>query len=144
MAEAGRKKEEKKTEEQSQELYGEDPFDADQLRASWNLFAEQKKQEGRDVEYAILTQDFYLKEKYTIVLQLTNTVKINILDRFRSDLITYLKTELNNRHIQIETELLEEEKAYRPYTNKEKFEYLATKKPILKDLQERLGLDPDL
>jgi len=96
------------------------------------------------VEYAILMQDHYMKDDHTIVLQLTNSVKIPILDRFRSDLITHLKKELNNRHIQLETELLEEEQAYRPYTNKEKFEYLANKKPLLKKFQERLGLDPDM
>jgi len=29
------------------------------------------------------------------------------------------------------------------YTNKEKFDLLAEKNPLLKELKERLGLDPD-
>ena len=29
------------------------------------------------------------------------------------------------------------------YTNKEKFEHLAEKNPLLKELKEKLGLDPD-
>ena len=131
------------TQEDVGEFYGEKPFETDQLKAAWNEFAQQRKKAGKDVEYAVLTQDYYLKDTYTIVLQLTNSVKIPILDRFRSDLITHLKTTLDNRHIQIETELLEEEQSYRPYTNREKFDYLADKNPMLRDLQEKLGLDPD-
>jgi DNA polymerase-3 subunit gamma/tau len=114
------------------------------LKASWTEFAESRKAAGKDVEYAVLKQDFFLKDEHTIVLQLTNSVKIPILDRFRADLITHLKTQLDNRHIQLETQLLEEEQSFRPYTNKEKFDYLAEKRPILRTLQERLGLDPDL
>ena len=66
-----------------------------------------------------------------------------ILDKFRSDLITYLKTRLNNRHLKLETEITKIEKSHTPYTNSEKFEFMAEKKPILKELKNRLGLDPD-
>lgn len=66
-----------------------------------------------------------------------------ILDRFRSDLITYLKSSLNNRHIKLETELKEDEQSKVPYTNKEKFDFMAEKKPILNELRNRLGLDTD-
>ncbi len=136
--------EKRKESDEPQEIYGEDPFTAEELKKAWDEFAASKKKEGKDIEHAILKQDHYLKDEHTIVLQLTNSVKIPILDKFRADLITHLKSTLNNRYIQLETELLEEEQAYRPYTNKEKFEYLAEKKPLLKELQERLGLDPDM
>lgn len=126
------------------EYYSEKPFDSEALKVAWDEFARQRKASGKDVEYAVLTQDFYLRDDHTIVLQLTNSVKIPILDRFRSDLITHLKSTLDNRHIQLETELLEEEQSYRPYTNREKFDYLAEKNPMLRTLQEKLGLDPDL
>ncbi len=90
-----------------------------------------------------MDQPIRIKDKYTVILPLTNAVKINILDKFRSDLITHLKTVLDNRHITLETELLQEEASYKPYTNKEKFDYLIQKKPVLQDLKDRLGLDPD-
>jgi len=32
----------------------------------------------------------------------------------------------------------------KPRTPKEKFEHLAAKNPVLKELKDRLGLDPDL
>lgn len=86
----------------------------------------------------------YLKEDgTTIILKLTNSVNLDTLDRFRSDLITHLKSKLNNRQIKLETELIEGSKQKMIYTNKEKFEYLAEKKPVLNLLKDRLGLDPD-
>jgi len=121
-----------------------DAFSFEDLTKHWNDFADQKKSVGRDVEYTVLKQEMRLQEDgTTIVLQLTNSVKIDILDRFKSDLITYLKSKLNNRNLKLETELIEEKKQKMIYTNKEKFEYLAEKKPVLNILKDRLGLDPD-
>ncbi|MEQ8927764.1 MAG: hypothetical protein RLO81_18245 [Fulvivirga sp.] len=125
------------------ELYGEDKFTEEELLTTWNDFAEKAKAEGRDSEYAVLKQNVRLENEHTIIITFTNSVKLVILDKFRSDLITYLKTKLNNRHIKLETELKEEEQSKVPYTNGEKFEFMSEKKPILKELKNRLGLDPD-
>lgn len=135
---------EKAKQEDPEEQFGLDAFDFEQLSTQWNDFANQKKAAGRDVEYTVMKQDMYLREDgTTIVLKLTNSVKIDILDKFRSDLITHLKSKLNNRNLKLETELVEEENQKMIYTNKEKFEYLAEKKPVLNLLKDRLGLDPD-
>ena len=91
----------------------------------------------------VLQQEIYLKDLTTVVIKLTNAVKIDILDRFRSDLVTHLKSKLNNGKLVLEIELVKEEAKRMIYTNKEKFDYLAEKKPILKQLKDRLGLDPD-
>lgn len=109
----------------------------------WDEFATKTKEEGRDSEYAVLKQDIRLEEKHKVIISFTNSVKMVILDKFRSDLISHLKGKLNNRHITLETELHEEERSKVPYTNAEKFEYMAEKKPILNELKNRLGLDPD-
>lgn len=135
---------EKAAKEEPEEQFGLDPFNLDQLTACWNEFADQKKSAGRDVDYTVLKQEMTLKEDgTTILLHLTNLVNIDTLDRFRSDLITHLKSRLNNRMIKLETELVEEKKQKMIYTNKEKFDYLAEKKPVLNLLKDRLGLDPD-
>lgn len=125
------------------ELYGENPFTEDQLKQEWKSFADASKAAGRDSEYAVLKQEIRLENKHTIIITFTNSVKLMILDKFRSDLITHLKTKLNNRHIKLETEITEEEKSSIPYTNGEKFEYMAEQKPLLNELKNRLGLDPD-
>lgn len=91
----------------------------------------------------VLQQEISLKDDSTILLKLNNAVNIDILDRFRSDLISYLKRQLNNGKITLETEVLKEDTKRMIYTNKDKFDYLAEKNPILNQLRERLGLDPD-
>lgn len=130
-------------EKDDNEVYGEKEFSEDELKQAWNEFADTRKSKGKNSEFTVMDQPIRLKDKHTIILPLTNAVKINILDKFRADLITHLKTTLDNRHIRLETELLKEEAAYKPYTNKEKFEYLIEKKPVLRELKDRLGLDPD-
>lgn len=91
----------------------------------------------------VLQQEISLKDDSTILLKLNNAVNIDILDRFRSDLISYLKRQLNNGKVTLETEVLKEDTKRMIYTNKDKFDYLAEKNPILNQLRERLGLDPD-
>ena len=144
MEEVAEEEKEKKSKTvDDDELYGEDSFTEEQLKNEWNYFAEAAKEAGRDSEYAVLKQQVRLTDKHIIVITFTNSVKVMILDKFRSDLITHLKTRLNNRHIKLETEIKEEEKSAIPYTNGEKFEFMAEKKPILNELKNRLGLDPD-
>lgn len=91
----------------------------------------------------ILSQEMELSDNNTITLKLTNSVKEVILDKFRSDLVHYLKSKLNNGGLRLVTQLLEEDAKKMIYTNKEKFNHLAEKKPILNELRDRLGLDPD-
>lgn len=129
--------------EEPEETFGEEPFTEEKLRSIWNDYSEKTKAAGRDSEYAVLKQEFRLENSHTIIITFTNSVKMMILDKFKSDLITHLKGTLNNRHVKLETELKEDNSTRVPYTNREKFEYLAEKKPILKELQNRLGLDPD-
>ncbi|UII21203.1 hypothetical protein [Fulvivirga ligni] len=90
-----------------------------------------------------MKQEFYLKDETTIVIKCLNPVKIDILDRFRPELASHLKRTLNNRFIVLETELVEAKAQRMIYTNHEKFNYLMEKQPLLRDLRDRLGLDPD-
>lgn len=91
----------------------------------------------------VLQQETYMKDEYTVVIKITNPVQHNLLDRFRSDLTVHLKTKLNNGKINIDTEQVEENSQRKYYTNSDKFRYLAEKKPIINQLKDRLGLDPD-
>jgi len=129
--------------EEPEETFGNAPFTFEQLKKHWDDFANQKKAEGKDSGHMVLNQDIELIDDTTIKLPLTNSVKEVILDKFRSDLVQHLKSKLNNGNIKLVTHLLEAEETKMIYTNKEKFDHLAEKKPILNQLRERLGLDPD-
>jgi DNA polymerase-3 subunit gamma/tau len=143
LEESKLKEESTQIKEEVVETYGDATFTEAELRKTWEDFAVKTKEEGRDSEYAVLKQEFRLENDHIIIITFTNSVKLMILEKFKTDLIKHLKSVLNNRHIKLETELKEEESSKIPYTNREKFEYLAEKKPILNELKDRLGLDPD-
>jgi hypothetical protein len=106
----------------------------------WNEFAEQKK--NQVAEYHLLKQPFSFQNNL-ITLTLTNPVEEQMLQSIKADLLTFLRDKLSNGLIQLESELLQQETRKIAYTNKEKFEALVEKNPLLKTLQEKFGLDPE-
>ncbi|MEQ1586404.1 MAG: DNA polymerase III subunit gamma/tau, partial [Cyclobacteriaceae bacterium] len=94
-------------------------------------------------EYHLLNQPFTFRNS-TITLSLTNPIEEPILTSIKQELLTYLREKLNNNSLKVEGHMQEQQQGKKiAYTNKEKFEHLAEKNPLLKDLKERLGLDPD-
>jgi DNA polymerase-3 subunit gamma/tau len=66
-----------------------------------------------------------------------------MLANIKTELVEYVRNSLKNQSIQIVGELREAEQRKVIYTNREKFDYLVQKNPILKELKDRLGLDTD-
>jgi len=129
----------KQTEEKKQAPVDR-PLSMDEVKQVWMSFAELKK--GQIAEYNLLSRDFELNGNM-IVLPLNNPVEEPLLQGIRTSLITYLRDKLSNSSINVTGVLQQVEGKKIIYTNKEKFDYLADKNPILKTLQERFGLDPD-
>ena len=135
-------KENPATEEVIEKTPGETAFTLEELQKHWGAFAEKKKMEGKDSAYNLLQHDKRLEEN-KIIISLSNAVQIDLLDHFRSDLVNFLRHQLDNRRIDLEIEIPKEESKKMIYTNKEKYEYLVEKKPLLNELKNRLGLDTD-
>lgn len=78
-----------------------------------------------------------------LTIRLANPIEEPMLALVKSDLVDFLRQKLNNNSIQV-TGLLQEFQSKKvAYTNKDKFEHLADKNPILNELRIRFGLDPD-
>jgi hypothetical protein len=92
-------------------------------------------------EYSLLQRDFELKNN-VIVLQLTNPVEEPLLQSIKSDLVDFLKSRLSS-DVLVEGVVLKTSSKKVIYTNKEKFDHMAEKNPLLFELRERLGLDTD-
>lgn len=110
------------------------------LTKAWDEFAELKKTQAG--EYSILTRGFELNEN-KITIQLANLVEEPLLQGIRTQLTAYLRDKLNNSNINVFGVMQAFETKRVAYTNKEKFDFLAEKNPILLELKERLGLDTD-
>lgn len=66
-----------------------------------------------------------------------------MLTNLRSDLTTFLRDRLHNQSINITGELRVADERKVIYTNREKFDYLVARNPMLRELKDRLGLDTD-
>jgi len=120
----------------------EETFGKDDLDRQWQAFISTKKEAGSDQEVMMLKEPYVLEDK-TVTLKLSNEVLKITFDKMKSDLQGFLRTNLKNGKIILKAEVEELGEENMIYTNKEKFEHLAKKHPELKELQQKLGLDPD-
>ncbi len=116
------------------------PVILNELRHVLQEFAELRK--NQQAEYHLLTRNFSFAEN-VVTLPLSNPIEEPLLQSIKMQLTAYLRDKLNNSSISVRGMLQETEARKVAYTNKEKFDHLAEKNPLLKELKERLGLDPD-
>ncbi len=135
------KEETKKEDKNGTQTKAEAPVNENQLRQVWTVYAETKK--NQMAEYHLLNQPFTFRNNL-ITLSLTNPIEEPILTSIKQELLTYLREKLGNNSLQVEGHMQEQQQGKKiAYTNKEKFEHLAEKNPLLKELKDKLGLDPD-
>ena len=118
------------------------PFTFEQLQATWKKYTQIRESIGRSSEVIMLDREISLVDN-VIQLVLDNTLQIDLLNDFKADLMTYLRENLQNSSIQLHASVSQQETKYRPYTQAEKFAFLAQKHPALIDLKNALGLDFD-
>ena len=93
--------------------------------------------------YHLLSQGFEFRDTKVIV-PLHNHFQETLLDEMKLDLLTFLREQLSNDSIQLGGEIktvADDKKVL--YTNREKFDHLIEKNPIVKELKDRFGLDTD-
>jgi hypothetical protein len=117
-----------------------EPYSEEQLREVWNAYADQRKK--FQAEYQMLSQP-YRKEGSMITVDLLSPVHETMLNNIKSELVAFLRERLRNNTIQVTGQLQTEQDKKIIYTNREKFDFLAEKNPMLKELKDRLGLDTD-
>jgi hypothetical protein len=116
------------------------PFTIDQLRSVWNEFAEQRKKFA--AESQMLSQEIELRE-HLVVLHIHNPVQESMLLNIKTELAAFLRDKLKNTAVNVVGELKEVEERKKIYSQREKFDYLVSKNPLLKEMKDRLGLDTD-
>jgi len=123
---------------------GEDDYTEEALDKVWEEFINVRKdQTGKESETILLRQHKELTEGHKIVLHLGNPVQEQLLAEIQSDLAGHLRRALNNKNISVEGVVTEVEHVKTPYTNREKFEYMAEKNPVVRKLITQLGFDPE-
>jgi len=112
-----------------------------EVKAKWLEFAEQKKNEPR-LYSSLKTYIPTIKEKNTLILAIINQSQKDILEKLRGEVLSFLKTELQNSNIELIITIAEQAtKSTRPYSNNDKYLYLKEINPTLTKLQKTFNLD---
>lgn len=116
------------------------PFTDDELAEVWSKLAESRKDQA--AIYHLLSRG-YLREGNTLIIHLNNPVEEPLLQSMKTDLVSYLRESLSNNSLQLKSHMVAMAANKMIYTNKEKFEAMAQKNPLLLELRDKFGLDPD-
>jgi DNA polymerase-3 subunit gamma/tau len=85
-----------------------------------------------------------LKENNVLELNLDNKAQELTMKERKIDLLDFLRSELRNNSIQLETVLVETVSQSKPYTQEEKYKAMLERNPELKTLREALDLELEL
>ncbi len=118
------------------------PYTREQLQEAWNQFILKREAVGRASEAVMLNRDFDVVDG-VIQLGLDNAVQMGLLQDFKADLMHHLRDSLQNSHIHLHAFVNDHQVQRMPYTQAEKFAFLAEKNPALHELKSALGLDFD-
>jgi DNA polymerase III subunit gamma/tau len=122
---------------------GNKPFTFDELQVVWDKLIKDLESRKRFSEYVILNRKFAL-DGSTIHIEVDNEIQTDLLTiSLRTEVLTYLRKELNNSTIHLEVVVSKEEAKTMIYTQADKFKFMAEKNPALHDLRSVLGLDYD-
>ncbi len=109
---------------------------------TWRAYAEKIKATHEGSFYTILTSSIPDLDGNTILLELNNSTQPPLLDRYRSELLGFLREELQAPALDLQYKVLDaEEGDSRPYSDKEKYEAMKAKNPALEKLRIALNLD---
>ncbi len=117
-------------------------FTLENLDGIWNIFKAKREEEDNKLELLLLQEPYEL-EGNIVTIKISNGAAESSFEKFRGDLLMALRDGLENDSVILKSEVVDVAREKMLYTDKEKFEHLKKKYPALKDLQERLGLDPE-
>jgi DNA polymerase-3 subunit gamma/tau len=134
-------------EEEDPYLKGDDQedFTMDTFLKHWNDYAAKIKTEGGNMSlFTIFTTNTpEMKEPYRFEVVVGNKSQETLFRDEKPNILNYLRTNLRNFNLEVQTRIDEVKAAKRPYTTTEKFQHMATKNPQLAELKRRFNLDLD-
>lgn len=82
-----------------------------------------------------------LNENHTVTIGVDNRMVASDITGMRTRIETYLRQQLQNRHLTLNVVLEESQTTHRIYSRVEQFQILEKRNPALKKLKEALDLD---
>ena len=120
------------------------PFTQQQLQTVWDNYTQQVKQKRKESLYATLTGNKpELRDDFLIQLTIDNKVQEEVIRKDKTSLMQFLKKELKNDDIHLETVIINTPENKKLYTSMEKYQHLVAKNPNLQKLKQQLDLEID-
>lgn len=139
-----KQEEEAAAEEEEEDLTNKPrtPFTQEQLDAKWKSFCYLVQKDKKASLYATLTKHpVKLEDNFQLKLVLDSEIQAIELSSEKSNLLGFLRRELNNYGVDLVTEVIQHQEESKHLTSKDKFLAMVEKNPVLAELRERLGLD---
>lgn len=118
-------------------------FSKEQFEKAWTDFAMQFKQESPAVYITLTANMPVIKDSIVIELTIDNVVQEKDINDRKFDILAYLRKELNNYEIQLQTVINKNPDNVKPFTPQEKFKKMAEKNPNIKKLKDKFDLELD-
>lgn len=130
--------------EPSGPVTGLPPVDDAVLQRVWSELKEEKRVQERMSEYTVLNRPVAADEQHVIHLVVDNPVQEDQFNELRVELLSELRRRTGYRSLTVQVAIAQQAQNTRKlYTSSDKFEYLAEKFPVLREMKQRLGLDAD-
>lgn len=114
-------------------------FTIEQLKVKWEAFL--TRLDDRPNLQSTLSNLPELKDDYQLVLEIENTVQEDLISNIKPELVSWLRIELKNSFIQLNTVITEKVKGRIIYTDAEKYDELVKENPSLALLRKKFNLD---
>ncbi len=121
-----------------------DNFSETQLEESWKILCESFKDKDR-LYIAMKKAEPRIKENFVVAINFDNELLKTDLEERMQEVRQFFFKHLNNSRIRLEINIKEGEmKSAKPYSAVEKFQHMAQKNPVLRDMQAKFNLKPEM
>ncbi len=109
----------------------------------WQQFCDQLQASGDPIVYQELANNFELQKGTEFHTKVTD-MALNFVKEKQRELVLFLREKLQNDGIQVQVGVKQAaERKTQAFTPAERLNEMMKKNPALKELKDRLGLDPD-
>lgn len=138
---AGEKAEKEKTSASAPIGDAKDEFTEDQLKSVWENFCEDLREKGFSRLSAALGAKSIERKGLELHLELESRTLESELQDHRVNLMTMMRTKLNNFALDLKVTVSEQQAEKRPYLPDERYWHMVSKNGLLKELRDQLDLD---
>jgi DNA polymerase-3 subunit gamma/tau len=90
----------------------------------------------------MLAEQYLKYESQKLIVLLSNDAQHHLFDEIKQEFLDFVRKEIQNNNLQIETAEHTDKSLKKALSPIEKFNLMAQKNPLLKELKNRLDLDP--